>query len=38
MVGSAIYPALSLVTVMLLAPPLEGSKEIKLPSHSLLFQ
>jgi hypothetical protein len=37
-VGRAIYPALSLLTVMLLAPPLEGSKEIKLSSQGLLFQ
>jgi hypothetical protein len=37
-VGSAIYPMLSLLTVMLLAPPLDGSKEIKLSSHGLLFQ
>ena len=35
-VGSAIYPKLSLLTVMLLAPPLDGSKEIKLSSHGLL--
>jgi hypothetical protein len=29
---------LPLLTVMLLAPPLDGSKEIKLSSHGLLFQ
>nr|CAH0102049.1 unnamed protein product [Daphnia galeata] len=37
-VGSAIYPMLPLLTVLLLAPPLDGSKEIKLSSHGLLFQ
>ncbi len=37
-VGSAIYPMLPLLTVMLLAPPLDGSKEIKLSCHGLLFQ
>jgi hypothetical protein len=37
-VGSAICLMLSLLTVMLQAPLLDGSKEIKLLSHGLLFQ
>jgi hypothetical protein len=37
-VGSAVYPALSLLAIMLLATPLEGSKKIKLSSHGVLFQ